>query len=128
MKKEPVNSKMVNQDDVSKLISAQETSMEVYKNQNRFVRWIKEKFNSLKDRLSKNKNNEELYLPGQTGKDNIKINDEKTSRRKNFIEQITGKGKLQSKEQRKKEFEVVRRWEQQNKKEIDHDENSEQDL
>ena len=128
VKKEPVNSKMVNQDDVSKLISAQETSMEVYKNQNRFVRWIKEKFNSLKDRLSKNKNNEELYLPGQTGKDNIKINDEKTSRRKNFIEQITGKGKLQSKEQRKKEFEVVRRWEQQNKKEIDHDENSEQDL
>lgn len=99
-----------------------ETSMTVYKKPNKFVTWIKDKFNIIKDKFSKSKNKEELDATGQAWQDYIDEQEGTTTSKKNrFIENITQNGKLQSKEQQEKIFESVKKWEQQNKNAIEQE-------
>ena len=101
-------------------INNKETSIAVYKQPNRFVSWIKEKFNNLKERFFVNN---KLDATGQAWQDYIDEQEGTTASKKNkFIENITQKGKLQSKEQQAKTFEAVKKWEQKNEEEITQEE------
>lgn len=106
------------------------TSIVEYKKENRIIAWIKsrvnnikEKFNKIKEKNQKNKEKEELDATGQAWQDYIDEQEGTTASKKNkFIENLTQKGKLQSKEQQAKAFEAVKKWEQKNKEEITQEE------
>lgn len=88
-----------------------------------FINWVKEKFNNIKGFFSKNKTNDiELDETGQAWQDYIdeqEKNNTGTNKKTSFINSITMNNKLKNKEQQKKAFEAVRKWEEQNKKEIE---------
>lgn len=106
------------------------TSIVEYKKENRIIAWIKsrvnnikEKFNKIKEKNQKNKEKEELDATGRAWQDYIDEQEGTTASKKNkFIENITQKGKLQSKEQQAKGFETVKKWGQKNKEEITQEE------
>ena len=106
------------------------TSIVEYRKENRIIAWIKsrvnnikEKFNKIKEKNQKNKEKEELDATGQAWQDYIDEQEGTTASKKNkFIENITQKGKLQSKEQQAKTFEAVKKWEQKNEEEITQEE------
>lgn len=99
-------------------IENKETSMTVYKKQNRFINWIKEKFYNIKEKFSKDdKTNNSDYINNQ----------EQNNKKSDFFNGLTQNGKLKSKEQQRKQFEIVKKWEEKNKQEIEQ-ENSDKQL
>lgn len=103
------------------------TSIVEYKKENRIIAWIKSRVNNIKEKFNKikekNKEKEELDATGRAWQDYIDGQEGTTASKKNkFIENLTQKGKLQSKEQQAKGFETVKKWEQKNKEEITQEE------
>ena len=122
------NPNLIEQNNNTKSNSIEEdnknTSLVEYKKENRIIAWIKSRVNNIKEKFNAIKEkNKELDATGQAWQDYIDEQEGTTASKKNkFIENITQKGKLQSKEQQAKTFEAVKKWEQKNEEEITQEE------
>ena len=122
------NPNLIEQNNNTKSNSIEEdnknTSLVEYKKENRIIAWIKSRVNNIKEKFNAIKEkNKELDVTGQAWQDYIDEQEGTTASKKNkFIENITQKGKLQSKEQQAKTFEAVKKWEQKNEEEITQEE------
>lgn len=122
------NPNLIEQNNNTKSNSIEEdnknTSLVEYKKENRIIAWIKSRVNNIKEKFNAIKEkNKELDATGQAWQDYIDEQEGTTASKKNkFIENITQKGKLQSKKQQAKTFEAVKKWEQKNEEEITQEE------
>lgn len=112
-----------------------EKSLTVMPEKKGILNWFKEKFSKIKEFVTRNKSkDDELDENGQAWQDYVDTQDEKENQdytslkdiKDKFINSITRDNKLKE-EQQKKAFETVKKWEQQNKKELEQ-EDDERDL